>query len=204
MTVSSMNGTIALTSAGVRRRGPSTPPGGEEAEGGRVEAAEDDGLVDERDHRLDLGRGQEAGALHTPGRRGGDPALQLLEPFRRPGDLDAAALVVDTEVAVLVGAVEREGRHLLGVVGQEDEVRGMAGGAAGVREGALLDEQDLLPALLRQVPGHAVADDPGPDDDDLRALRQRCHDSLASSARPRDTRATPASGWAGGVDDDGL
>src|SRR3990167_326710 len=97
----------------------------------RVEAAENDLLVDERDHPLDLGRREQADALDAPGLRGRHPALQLLHPLRRPGDLDAAALVVHAELAVLDGAVHRERGHLLVVVGQEDEVGGMAGGAAG-------------------------------------------------------------------------
>ena len=143
----------------------------DDADAGRVEAAEDDGLVDERDHRLDLGRGQQAGALDAPRGRRRHPPLQLLHPLGRPGDLDAAALVVDAELAVLVGALDRERRHLLGVVGQEDEVRGVAGRAARVRERALLDEHDVPPAVLGQVVGHAVADDPGADDDDPCPLR---------------------------------
>ena len=143
----------------------------DDADPRRVEAAEDDRLVDERDHRLDLGRGEESGALDAP--RGGrrHPPLQLLHALGRAGDLDAAALVVDAELAVLVGALDRERRHLLGVVGQEDEVRGVAGGAARVGEGTLLDEHDVPPALLRQVVGHAVADDPRADDDDPCPLR---------------------------------
>ena len=45
----------------------------------------------------------------------------------------------------------------------------MAGGAARVRQRALVDEDDVLPAQVRQVVGDAVADDAGADDDDLRA-----------------------------------
>ena len=39
------------------------------------------------------------------GRRG-HPALQLLDPLGRPGDLDAAGLVEDAELLVLAGAVD--------------------------------------------------------------------------------------------------
>ena len=146
----------------------------DDADRRRVEAAEDHGLVDEGHELLDLGRGHEAG-LHAPRRRRRHPALELLHPLRRPGDLDAAGLAVDAELAVLAGAVEREGGHLLAVVGQEDEVRGMAGGAAGVRQDALLEQDDVAPAQPGQVPGHAVADDAGTDDDDACVRRDRSH-----------------------------
>src|SRR4029077_8976807 len=60
---------------------------------------------------------------------------------------------------------EGELRHLLRVVDGEDEVRRVAGRAAGVREGALVDLHDL-PAELGQPAPQAVADDAAADDDD--------------------------------------
>src|SRR5690349_15069492 len=141
----------------------------------RVEAAQDHRLVDERDHLLDLGRGEEADALDTPRGRRRDASLELFNPLLRPRDLDATGLVVDTELAVLAGAVDREGRHLLGAIGQEDEVRGMARGAAGARQRTLVEQDDVPPALLGQVIRHAVADDAGADDDDVRSRRDRAH-----------------------------
>ena len=78
-------------------------------------------------------------------------------------------------------AVDREGRHLLAVVGQEDEVRGVARRAAGVWQRALLEQDDVAPAGLGEVVGHAVADDPGTDDHDVRPVGKRAH-SVPSSA----------------------
>ncbi len=50
-------------------------------------------------------------------------------------------------------------RHLLRVVDREDEVRGVAGRAAGVRERALVEQDEVAPAELGEVVGEAVADD---------------------------------------------
>ena len=72
------------------------------------------------------------------------------------------------------------GGHLLGVVGQEDEVRGVAGRAAGVGQRALVEQHDVAPAEPGQVVGHAVADDAGADDDDPRSIG-----SAAMSNPPR-------------------
>ena len=71
--------------------------------------------------------------------------------------------------------VERERRHLLRVVGQEDEVGGVTRRSARARQRALLEQHDVPPAEAREVPGHAVADDPGADDDDPRLARQPSH-----------------------------
>ena len=138
------------------------------ADAGGVEATENDGLVDERNHGLDLGRGQESGVLDAPCGRCRHPPFELFHALRRPGDLDPAGLAEDAELAVLAGAVDRERRHLLRMVGQEDEVGGMPGGAARVRQRALLDQDDVAPAGQGEVVDHAVADDAGTDDDDAR------------------------------------
>src|SRR5881396_786842 len=55
------------------------------------------------------------------------------------------ALVQGARVAVLLHRVERELRHLLRVVDREDEVRRVTGRAAGVRERALLDLDEIAP-----------------------------------------------------------
>ena len=68
------------------------------------------------------------------------------------------------EVAVLVGALLAEQRHLLVVVDREDEVRRVAGGAAGVGQRALVEQDQVGPAQAGQVADHAVADDAGADD----------------------------------------
>ena len=104
--------------------------------------------------------------------------LELLHPLGGARHLDAAGLVVHAELAVLPGAVDGEGRHLLRVVGQEDEVRRVARGAAGTRQRALLEQHDVPPAMLGEVVGHAVADDAGADDDDIRPRRKRAHADL--------------------------
>ena len=158
----------------------------DDADARRVEAAEDHRLVDERDHLLDLGRRQQPGALDAPRGRRRHPTLELLHALRRPRDLDAAGLVIDAELAVLVGAVDREGRHLLGVVGQEDEVRRVPGGPTGARERALVEQHDVPPAQPGEVVDHAVADDSRADDDDVRPRRERAHAGPSSDAPPRD------------------
>ena len=136
----------------------------------RVEAAEQDRLVDERHELLDLGRRDEAAVLDAPGLRRGHPPPQLLHPLLGARDLDAAALVQRSGLAVLAHRLERELRHLLRVVDREDEVGGVAGRAAGVRERPLVHLDEVGPAELREPAGQRVADDPSADHDDLHTL----------------------------------
>ena len=88
------------------------------------------------------------------------------------GDLDPAALDEHAELLVLAHALERQRGHLLRVVDREDEVRGVAGRAAGVRQRPLVDQRDVRLAEPRQVVGEAVADDPRADDHDALGRRQ--------------------------------
>ena len=90
---------------------------------------------------------------------------QLLHPLLRPRDLDAARLGEDAHLLVLAHALERELRHLLRVVDREDEVRGVSGRAARVRQRALVEQDDVRPALVGEVVGDRVADDAAADDD---------------------------------------
>ena len=134
------------------------------------EAAEDDRFVDERDQRLDAGRVEQLG-LDPPRARRGHPTGQLLHALGRAGDLDPTALGEDAELLVLPDAVQGQGRHLARVVGREDEVGGVPGRAAGVRQRPLVEQDDLAVAEPREVVDEAVADDAGPDDDDARGSR---------------------------------
>ena len=103
--------------------------------------------------------------LDAPRLRRRHPAPELLHPLLGAGDLDAAALGEDVELAVLARALGRERRHLLRVVDREDEVRRVSGRAAGVRQRPLVEEHDVGPAQPREVVGEAVADDAAADDD---------------------------------------
>ena len=130
---------------------------------GAVEAPEDDLLVDEGDELLDLGGAEELG-VDSPGAGAGHAALQFLPALLGAGDLDAAGVDAALYIAVLVRRLHAEEGHLLVVVDREDEVGGVAGGAAGVGERALVEEDHVLPSEPGQVPGEAVADDAGADD----------------------------------------
>ena len=130
----------------------------------RVEPAEQHVGVDERDELLDLLRGEQAG-VDAPGLGRGHPAPELLEPRFLAGDLDAAARRVDPELDVLALALQREQRHLLVVVGREDEVGRVPRRATGVGQRALVDEHEVGPAEPGEVPDQAVADDAGADHD---------------------------------------
>ena len=149
----------------------------DDADPRRREATEKDVGVHVGDHRLDLLGGDQLG-LDPPrsGRR--HPALELLHPLGRPGDLDPAALGKDAHLLVLHDAVRGQRGHLARVVGQEDEVGGVARRAARVRERALLDLDDVRPAEAGKVVDEAVADDPGTDDDDARGTRWRAQTIL--------------------------
>ena len=165
-----------------RRRGLAHQRAGAErvdaADAGRVEAAEDDLLVDVRHELLHLRRRQQLRRL-APRDRRGDAPVELLQPLLRPRDLDPAADRVHAELDVLVRRVPRERGHLLRVVDGEDEVGGVPGRAAGVRQRALVEQHEVAPAEPREVVNHAVADDAGADDDRLRARGEVRH-------RPRD------------------
>src|SRR5947208_2716631 len=104
--------------------------------------------------------------LHTPRLRGGHPPSELLHPLLGPGDLDPTALSEDVELLVLAHALERQRRHLLGVVDGEDEVRGMPGRAPRVGQRALVDQRQVRLAQLGEVVGDAVADDARADHND--------------------------------------
>ena len=151
----------------------------------RVEAAEQDVGVDERHELLDLGRRQQAG-VDAPrlGRR--HPPLELLEPLRRRGRPRCRRTSLLTPMLdVLALALEREQRHLLVVVGREDEVRGVAGRAARVGQRALVEQHDVGPAEAGEVADQAVADDAGADDHALGAVRGL---QLTGSLTPRGSR----------------
>ena len=143
---------------------------------GRVEAADEDRRVDVRHERLDLRRRDERGGLDAPRLRGSHTTAQLLHPFLCACDLDPAAPREDPELAVLANALERELRDLLRVVDRKDEVRRMPGGAAGVRQRSLVEQDDVRPAQADEVVGEAVADDAAADDDRSGGGRDRGHD----------------------------
>ena len=142
--------------------------------GRAVEATEDDLVVDERDEFLDLLGGEEVG-LDAPGLGRGHAALELVHALLGAGDLDAAGVDRQVHVAVLVGGLLAEQRHLLVVVDREDEVRGVAGRTARVGQRALVEQDHVGPAEAGQVADQTVADDAGADDDDLGRGREVAH-----------------------------
>ena len=148
----------------------------DDADSGRVEAAEQDLLVDVRHELLHLRRRQQLRRLAPRDRRGKAP-VQLLQALRTARDLDPAADRVDAELDVLVDRVARQRGDLLRVVDREDEVGRMARGAAGVRQRALVEQDEIAPAEPREVMHEAVADDAGADDDGLRAFGEGRHQS---------------------------
>ena len=130
--------------------------------GGEVTAAEQDLLVDERDALLDLRRGHQVG-FHVPVLRRAHPPPELLHPLLGPGHLDPAAGDVDPHLLVLTLAVEGEHRHLFVVIDREDEVGGVAGRTAGIRQRSLVDLDDVAPAELGEMAHDRVTDDPRSD-----------------------------------------
>ena len=143
-------------------------------DGRAVEAAEDDVFVDERHELFDL-RGVKQVSLDAPRCGGGHPALEFVHALLGPGDLDAAGIDREVQVAVLVGGLLTEQRHFLVVVDREDEVRRMAGRAARVGQRALVQQDEVGPAEAGQMAHQAVADDAGADDDDLGGSREVAH-----------------------------
>ena len=113
----------------------------------------------------------------------------------RPRDLDPAAHRVHAELDVLLRRVARERRHLLRVVDGEDEVGGVSGRAARVRERPLVEQHEVAPAEPGEVMNHAVADDAGADDDRLRARGEVRHRALdpTSCSSCRSSPSVPTS-----------
>jgi hypothetical protein len=132
-----------------------------------VEAADDHALVDVGNELLDLVGCHERHIVDPPRLCRGHPASQLLHALLGARHLDAAADGEHAEFLVLPQAVGRQLRHLARVVDREDEVRGVARRSAGVRQRALVDQDHVLPAEVREVAEHAVADDAGADHDAL-------------------------------------
>jgi hypothetical protein len=97
------------------------------------------------------------------GGRGHAP-LEFVHALLGACDLDTARVDRQAEVAVLVGGLLAEQRHLLVVVDRKDEVRRVAGGAAGVGQRALVEQYEVGPTQAGQVTDDAVADDAGADD----------------------------------------
>ena len=132
-------------------------------DGGAVEAAQDHVGVDEGHQFTHLGGGEQMG-LDAPGGRRGHAPLELVQTFGGSGHLDAPGVHREPQVPVLVGALLAQQAHLLVVVHREDEVGGMTRGAAGVRQGTLVQQHEVTPSELRQVPHQAVTDNPCSDD----------------------------------------
>ena len=86
-----------------------------------MEAAEDHIVVDERDEFFDLCWRQQLG-FDAPRFRGRHTTIKLVHPLLGPGDLDATRVNAALDIAVLVGALHTEQRHLLVVIDREDEV----------------------------------------------------------------------------------
>ena len=150
------------------------PQGVDHPHAGRPERADELVLLDERHLLLDEGGGDELG-LDAPGLGARHPPAELLHPFRRAGDLEAAGLGEDAHLLVLLDRVEGQVRDLPRVVDGEDEVGRVPGGAAGVGQRSHVELDDVGPAETRQVVDEAVADDACADDDGLGVLGNGCH-----------------------------
>src|ERR1035441_6743394 len=85
------------------------------------------------------------------------------------------------ELGVLRGAVRGQLEHHPGVLDREDEVGGVAGGAARVRHRSLVHQDQVAPAEPRLVVHEAVADDAGADDDSAGPCRNISHGHPAIS-----------------------
>ena len=141
-----------------------------------VEAAQDDVGVDEG-HQFDDFVDREELSLDAPafGRR--HTATELLEALFAARHLDAAASILQAERLVLKLAVDGEIDDLLGVVDGEDEVRGVPGGSAWVRQRPFVEQDDVGPAEIAEMAHQAIAHDPSTDDDTTCPRRKVAHSS---------------------------
>ncbi len=144
--------------AGLRRAGPARRPRGRPWPARRWGCAGRRGPA--RGRRSGCSRTHSSGvddpALDAPG---GGPALlavQVGEPLRGGGDLQAADLVeapraVDVDALELLDGVARELGHRLGRVGLEHQPGRVRGGAAGERQRPLVDDGDAGPSRARSA-----------------------------------------------------
>ena len=134
-------------------------------------------FLDQREHRLDLGRADIMGA-GAEGLGGGQLALDLFHPGVVAGarDFEAADAGVVAHLLVEIDRILRGPDREIVVAGRVAEVRGMRGRADIGRDAGLVDADNVVPAALDEVMGDGGADDAAqPDDDDLRLLRKLCH-----------------------------
>ena len=101
----------------------------DDRDGRAVEATQDHVLVDEGDEFFHTGRGEHVG-LDAPCHGGGHAPVEFVHALLGAGHLDTAGVDRELHVPELVGALLAEQGHLLVVVDGEDEVGGVAGGAA--------------------------------------------------------------------------
>jgi len=141
------------------------------------EPREDQRGIEERHPVAHLVRADQLGP-DAPGPRGRYPSGELLDPLGPARHLDAAAGGEGAELLVLAHRVRRQRGDLLGVVHREDEVGRVAGGAARVGQRPLVQQDEVPPAQLGEVVDDGVADDPGPDDDDLGPVGEVVHGFL--------------------------
>ena len=131
--------------------------------------AEDDLVVDEGNVFFHLGRREQV-RLDAPRRRRGHSPLEFVHALLGAGDFDTAGVDRQVHVPVLVGALFAEQGHLFVVIHREDEVRGVAGRAAGVGQRTLVEKDHVGPPEPSEVADETVADDPGADHDDVGLL----------------------------------
>ena len=153
-----------------------------DAHRGRVEPAQQLGIVDPRHQVPDLAW-REHLDVDAVGVGRAEPAAELDHPGLRAGDLDPAAPREHAEVGELPDPVHAPLGHLPGVLHGEGEARGVAGGSAGIGQRALVDLDDVAPAQPGQVPHQCVAGDAGSDDDDACLGRHTGHGDTPSLQR---------------------
>ena len=127
---------------------------------GNVERAQD-AVGQHREQASRLGRAKQVG-LHAPTQAVAGLAFQVGEPLRRPRRLKAAhrpgaGLAIELHLRPQPYRVPGEGGHGLRRIDLKHEARRMAGRAARFEQRTLLDDDDVPPAQLRQVVGHAAA-----------------------------------------------
>ena len=146
-------------------------PGGPRLDiGGHVQRPQD-AVGEQGDQRPGLARAEQVG-LEAPARSVAVSALEVGEPLGGPRHLQTAhaagaGLAVQLQPGEEVHRAAGEGGHRLRGVDLEDQPRRVGGGPAGLEEGPLLEDGDVPPSELGEVPGHAAPGDAGADDDGL-------------------------------------
>jgi hypothetical protein len=174
-----------------------------DAVAGHVIGAEDRAGVQQRHQLGRLGGRRQVAAVDPVGARPAEPPPQLAQPLGRGRDLqrpdaEPARLAVEQQRLVQRDGVLRDPAGGARAVGLEHQAGRVGGGAAGLEQRPLVQDEHVRLAELGQVPGGAAADDAGADDHRVGPVAHLPPSRPRHPARPGCAVQAPVAGTATG------